>query len=275
MIKCENYLRYFKKYTDEYFTLVAPEDKFKIELKVIHTLNVLKIMRRLAKEVGLTGEEYELAKIVALFHDFGRFNQIKVYGTFNDRASINHAEESVREMQRLNILDKTNDTYVPEYEKELIYKAILNHNRDEIVGENDELLITLSKLIRDADKIDIYRAIARQMGNVEMNDFKKSLEGYTDDLYIREEILDKVKKLIKLKRDDIVTIGDDTVWDFYWSISDMNYPISLKILKEKGYIEEMFDVYSKTGKFPYDGTNKEAYDFIIKEFYKRVENGTL
>ena len=157
MVKCENYLRYFKRYTDEFFTQVSLDDKFKVELKIVHTMNVLKVMRKLCKDQKLAGEDYEIAKVIALFHDFGRFNQIKIYGHFNDSTSVNHAEESVREMQRLNILDKASDTYVPEYKKELIYKAILNHNRDEIIGENDERLILMSKLIRDADKIDIFR----------------------------------------------------------------------------------------------------------------------
>lgn len=274
MVKCENYLRYFKKYTDEFFTEVSLEDRFKIELKIVHTMHVLKLMRKLAKEEGLQNEDYEIAKVIALFHDFGRFNQVKIYGTFNDSKSVNHAEESVREMQRLNVLDKASDTYVPEYKKELIYKAILNHNRDEIIGENDEKLIKMSKLIRDTDKIDIYRTTAKYLLEQSYDEVVKTLN-LDPSFEITKETYDKVMKGIKLKKSDINTVADNFIWNFYWIISDMNYPASLKIVKEKGYLENLKQKLIDTGKLKYEGDVKEALDYIMNEFYNRVEKGTL
>ena len=236
VIKCENYLRYFKKYTDSYFTEVPLDDKFKIELKIVHTMNVLKLMRRLAKDQDLSGEDYEIAKVIGLFHDFGRFNQLKLYGHFNDRTSLNHAEESVREMQRLNILDQASDVYVPEYKKELIYKAILNHNRDEIIGENDEKLILMSKLIRDADKVDILRVNYETPIEEIYNTNREILitEKITDTVY--EAFFQNTAIEHKLKTTHI-----DHLIGHLSLISELEYPISVEILKEMGYLEKLLE----------------------------------
>ena len=37
-------------------------------------------------------EDENLAKLIALLHDIGRFEQIRLYHTFSDKDSINHAE---------------------------------------------------------------------------------------------------------------------------------------------------------------------------------------
>lgn len=276
MIKCENYLRYFKNYSDKFFQEVDLDSQYSVKLRIEHTLKVVKLMRTLAKEAGLTGEDYEIAKVIALFHDFGRFNQLKLYGHFNDRLSLNHAEESVSEMKRLNILDIAGSEYVTEDKKELIYNAILYHNKDHAEFEKikDKRLKMFAGLIRDCDKIDIYRTVAKYYGDQSPEEFFKAMQ-LQKSFDVSEEVYDKIMNLEALKRDDIITLGDDIIWDFYWVISDMNFPESLKLLKEKGYFEEMFDKFVASGKFKYEGDAKELYDFIYEEFCKRVENGTL
>ncbi|MCQ2749493.1 MAG: HD domain-containing protein [Clostridia bacterium] len=214
MVKCENYLRYFKRYTDKFFTEVSDEDRYKIELKIVHTMNVLKLMRRIAKEKGLTGEDYEIAKVIALFHDLGRFNQIKLYGTFSDKDSINHAEESVRELKRMNILDGAGDTYVPAHNKELIYKAILNHNknRDVLDFGGDEKLKLMSELIRDCDKIDIYRSVEKYVVRQPIGEYMRA-EGISDPSpEITDGIFQNVMNNENVLMSNMKTVGDHAAY---------------------------------------------------------------
>ncbi|MDY4202973.1 MAG: HD domain-containing protein [Schaedlerella sp.] len=54
----------------------------RIELKIVHTLAVADIMDRLTESLHLPEHLKSLAHICAMFHDIGRFEQVKQYGTF-------------------------------------------------------------------------------------------------------------------------------------------------------------------------------------------------
>ena len=77
----------FLKYTDRY-----DRSNGKIELKILHTLEVAKVMDRLTKKLHLDRETREIAHICAVFHDIGRFEQVRRYDTFLDHLSVDHAE---------------------------------------------------------------------------------------------------------------------------------------------------------------------------------------
>jgi len=48
-----------------------------IKLKYLHTLEVVKIWDQLATILSLDKESKELAKLIGLLHDIGRFEQVK------------------------------------------------------------------------------------------------------------------------------------------------------------------------------------------------------
>ena len=66
-----------------------------IKLKIRHTYEVVKKSEDIATGLGLNKENIELAKIIALLHDIGRFEQIKELEEFNDK-QIEHAEFGVK-----------------------------------------------------------------------------------------------------------------------------------------------------------------------------------
>ena len=74
---------------------------------------------------------------------------------------------------------------------------------------------------------------------------------------------------------DIKTMGDDFIWELYWSISDMNFPCSLKLIKERRYLENLYESFVKYGKINDEGRIRELYDLIIHELDMRVKNGTI
>lgn len=61
-----------------------------IALKIRHTYEVINKSEYIAIRLGLDKENIELAKIIALLHDIGRFEQIKKFDEFNDK-KIEHA----------------------------------------------------------------------------------------------------------------------------------------------------------------------------------------
>ena len=66
-----------------------------ILLKIRHIYEVVKKSQYIANGLNLSNEDTELAKIIALLHDIGRFEQIKEFGEFNDK-KIEHPEFGVK-----------------------------------------------------------------------------------------------------------------------------------------------------------------------------------
>src|SRR6185369_2428225 len=86
---------WFGAYCRRYY--VADPAAFRnIVLKEEHTYAVCANMDRLTRSLQLEGHERRLAAAVALFHDVGRFEQYRRFGTFRDADSVNHAHLGVR-----------------------------------------------------------------------------------------------------------------------------------------------------------------------------------
>lgn len=147
--KCKQaFENYIKKYNQK---------DSNIKLKYIHTYKVVDLMERLSLELGLSKEETFIAKVIGLLHDIGRFEQIDKYHVIDDEKShMNHAEVAVNYLfDEGHIRDfLENDTY-----DEMIKDAVYNHNRYKIEKLNDKSLL-FAKMIRDMDKVDIFRVWA-------------------------------------------------------------------------------------------------------------------
>lgn len=125
----------------------------RIKLKIEHTFRVVDIMDNLTKQLHLSREDQQLAKGIALFHDIGRFEQVRTYHTFVDSESVDHADLGCQIIQEQKFFDQ---------DEELIVCAIHNHNKLCIESNLDERSLLMCQLIRDADKCDIFRVFVSQ-----------------------------------------------------------------------------------------------------------------
>ena len=66
-----------------------------IKLKYNHSLRVMALSEKYAKILNFSTEDIELAKVIGLLHDIGRFEQLKIYKTYSDINSIDHAEYGI------------------------------------------------------------------------------------------------------------------------------------------------------------------------------------
>ena len=73
----------FREYTDAYD---ATDEK--IKLKIDHTYRVAELCERIAKAEQMEKTEVDLAWLLGMLHDVGRFEQLRRYGTFSDADSI-------------------------------------------------------------------------------------------------------------------------------------------------------------------------------------------
>ena len=121
MIDIQNAYNEFDKYVSNY----NPEHP-RIKLKIEHIKRVARNSKELAKTLKLSENDTLLAEMIGIFHDLGRFEQVRIADTFSDKDSkINHAEYSVKALFDNAFIRNfiKEDTY-----DELIKKVILNHN---------------------------------------------------------------------------------------------------------------------------------------------------
>lgn len=191
-----------------------------IRIKEIHTGYVRGHARALAVHLGLTGDDVTLAEIMGLLHDVGRFHQFTVYRTFNDAISEDHATLGLKVIAGNDLLK---DLAAPE--RALVTFAIANHNKKEIAPAPGERALRYAKILRDADKLDIYRVL------------EPFLEP-SDGSGISPDFLDKFIEGEQVDYTRIRTPDDRKLVRLMW-VYDVNYSWTLRQIVAKGYVDKI------------------------------------
>lgn len=126
--------------------------------KYKHTKEVVDYTKKIIDMLEMSDRKKDLALTIAIFHDLGRFIQLKAYSAYNDSTTkFNHAKESVEILIETKWFERNN---VNERDKDIICFAIENHNKKTLddINKTDKEKLEFAKIIRDADKIaNIYR----------------------------------------------------------------------------------------------------------------------
>lgn len=206
-----------------------------IKLKIRHTYEVVKKSEYIAKGLNLNEEDIELAKLIGLLHDIGRFEQVKQTNDFIDNEEFDHANYGVKVLFEDGMI--RNFINNNKYDK-IIKKAIYNHNKYKIEDELNEKELLHSKIIRDADKLDNFRVKETEsFGNIFPSVYNPKTLEY-------EEISDNVYNAI-MRKECVNSLDRKTQID-YWIcfigfVFDLNFDISLNYIKEKNYIDIVID----------------------------------
>ncbi len=219
----EHNIEEFKIYSEDYLYLGDP-----IVLKVDHTLRVMDLCEQIAKSLHLSNEDIELAKTCGLLHDIARFEQYKQYQTYQDSKSIDHGDLGYEILTENNYINK----YLYNKEDEnVILNAVRFHNKKDLPEELSDREKLFLEITKDADKIDILYLTT--IGHI---------IHHLDDTEFSDGIIDSIKKhiitdknLVKTKADQI-SISLGFIFEIY-------FPLSIKILYEKDYINKVIDIY--------------------------------
>lgn len=223
--------RAFASYTENY-NATDP----KIKLKIDHTYRVADLCDRIADTVPSVDKD--LAWLSGMLHDVGRFEQIKRYNTFSDSESVDHAAFGADLLFKDNLIDSFG-TFDENY-KEILEVAIRNHNRFRIEEGLSEEYRSYCQILRDADKIDIFRVNTEtpleEIYNVSSEELKTAAvsdaakQGFVE----RRAII----------RDERRTPADILV-SHICLVYELVYPISKRITWEQGYLEELLGFQSE------------------------------
>lgn len=216
-----------------------------IVLKEKHTWKVTNNCERLAKHLGLNEHDKLLAKMIGLFHDVGRFRQFTIYRTFNDALSENHAKLGLSVIKDLSFMKK-----LSEDDLATLNFAIGNHNAKEIAPTDNKRFLSFAKLIRDADKIDIYRVLKPYLGPTDGTGCSPDFV----ELFVEGKQCDYTK---------MRTQDDRKLVRLMW-VYDVNYAWSLQQIINDNYIEEII------GNLPHDEAMMKGINRLREYMQKKL-----
>lgn len=217
---------------DKYLEQFDREDE-KINLKIVHTEGVIRCAQAICERMKLSGEDCSLAELIALLHDIGRFEQLRLYDSFEPEV-MDHAAFGV---QLLFGGQKMIRQFVTEDKWDSIIRQAIARHSDFSVGcglSSQEMLH--ARIIRDADKLDNCR--------VKLEEKVEVLLGCSPEEAGSQDISPEVWREC-LVQSSIHSFSRKTKMDYWVSyvayFFDINYPETCEIILENHYVDKIID----------------------------------
>ncbi|MCH3950957.1 MAG: HD domain-containing protein [Acidaminococcus sp.] len=227
-------LKKFKNYVDEF----AGVDRG-VQLKYAHSLRVAHLSEQIAASLNLSKEDIDLAWLIGILHDIGRFEQLRRYHTFIDYQSMDHAKYGVH-----YLFDEGHirDFIASGDEDDVIKAAVGEHNvykiRDGLTPRQDQF----TRLIRDADKVDIFRVYVMYMEkhiniwHIDFSDMNKQS--------ISDRVMAQARARTLVRTQDKLTFIDFFV-GVLCLYFDLNFAKSRELTWKEGNYEKLLHYHSK------------------------------
>ncbi len=236
-----------------------------IVLKEEHTKRVCGEIIGIGSQLGLSDDDLRLAEIIALFHDVGRFEQYARYKTFADWQSENHAELGVTVLKRFGVLNQCNEST-----RDLIFRTIRYHNRAALPHGETEPCLFFAKLLRDADKLDIWRVVTdyyRRKDGVRNGTLELELPdtpGFSD--VVCQDLVNR--KIVDINH--VKTLNDFKLLQIGW-VFDVNFEPTLRAVLSRRYLEMIRDALPQSERMD---TLFAGIDEYCEERLRTMGNGT-
>ena len=221
---------WFTRYTRTYASV---DERFRppLQLKVDHSKRVAENARWLAKNLGWNSSETNRAEALGWLHDIGRFSQFAEFGTFMDATSVNHGERGWEVVQEAEILFPLKIE-----EQKALLDGIRYHNAKAEPDPLTEESLRFLKLIRDADKLDIFHIV---LASVQRDGFQ-DLPGMLPQVVLDGPVSQKIVCEIQTHRSCSIThvrsLADFLLMQLSW-IYDLNYSASFRRIIDRNIID--------------------------------------
>lgn len=222
----------FTKARQTFQTYLASYDHTddKVRLKIVHTYGVVRQSGEIARRMHLSKEDCELAQLIALLHDIGRFEQLKRFNSF-EPDTMDHAAYGVKVLFEEGMIRQfiEEDTY-----DALIRTAIARHSDYRLDEISDERTFLHARIIRDADKLDNCR--------VKLNDDLMTFMEATAEEIGSQDISPAIYETV-FRNECILSADRRTKMDYWVSyiayFFDINFRESFDIIIENDYISRI------------------------------------
>ena len=225
------------KWMDEYMKSFYEADEdvmLGIKTKEMHTGYVTAYARQLAEHLELNRHDVLLAELIGLFHDVGRFRQWKLYRTFSDAMSEDHAALGLQVIKELAFYDELADE-----DKDILLFAISNHNKKDIAPAPSKKHLLFAKIIRDADKLDIFRVLEPYLTGKKIQTFSK-IQFEDEKMLFAPGFIDRFVRGEQVDYNEIRTNNDRILVRLMWAY-DINFAWTMIRIREKGYLPRVME----------------------------------
>jgi hypothetical protein len=198
-----------------------------------------------------------LAETIGLFHDIGRFPQYAKYKTFRDSLSVNHGLLGADTLVEKKILRT-----LPDDEQEIIIQSVKFHNAFAVPKKEKDEIIFFIRLIRDADKLDIWRVFLEYYETPDESRASAVGLGLPDVSEYTEEVLANIFKEEIVSLSKIKTLNDFKLLQLSW-VFDLNFQPTFRLLLERDYVNRIIAHLPQT-----EGIRQAS--FVLKEFVQKA-----
>jgi len=169
--------------------------------------------------------------VAALCHDLGRFPQYQEFRTFMDSESVNHATLSAQIVKQNSLLD-----FLPKPERDSVYFAVRLHNVFQIPEGLPPGTEDLLRLVRDADKLDIWRVFIDYFFAPESERASAAGLGFPDLPGCSPEVLAAVEAQQMVRLTMLKSLHDFKLLQLSW-VYDINFRSTLRLVQERGVLD--------------------------------------
>ena len=215
------------------FHLVDREEQRNIALKEEHTCRVCANIRQIARSEHLDESCTTLAEAIGLFHDLGRFLQYHRYRTFRDSISVNHASLGADLLIQGQVLDK-----LPGDEQDVVVHAVRCHNAFAVPADPGDRRTLFLRLIRDADKLDIWRVFLDYYRLPAEERASAVSLGIPDLPECSPEVLASLGRGGMVNLAQVNTLNDFKLLQLSW-VYDLNFAESFRMFQERNYLDSL------------------------------------
>ncbi len=207
---------WFRSYVD---TFCGDDEEWDgaYKLKIAHSGRVAHEIRMLAQALDWSSDAIRTAEAVGWLHDIGRFFQYSEFGTFRDDQSINHGTHGCQVIRQTHILSGLSDDV-----QQSILDAVCFHNAKVLPSDLGSDSLPLLKLIRDADKLDIFFIVQDALTRDGFRDFPRILPPAKLDGSVNPAVLDGIRGNRVSSINDVRSLADYLLLLLSW-IYDINY----------------------------------------------------
>lgn len=278
VINRENVINAFAEYVRNY----DPSDE-KIKLKIDHTYRVAGLCQRIAESLGLSEPDVDIAWLLGMLHDIGRFEQIRRFGTFNDVQSVDHAEFGADLLFKEGLIRKFAEGYYEECELArsgneeaeqiiknnehhnkdtgLLEMAIRQHNKYRVKEDLTERQRMFCDILRDADKVDIFKVNADIPMEIIYDVTTEELKNGVITKEVLESFYKKETVLKSVRRSAV-----DHIVGHISLLFELVYKESYRQAREQGYVYKLLDFKSDVPEVnaEFDDMRKYVDEFLME-----------
>ena len=201
-----------------------------MQLKSVHTAHVVANAVAIARGEGFDAALACSCEAAALLHDTGRYEQMKRYNTFRDADSVDHAAFSHAIVREKGWLDGFPHA-------DAILTAVLCHNRREIPDDLDDFTEQVAHVVRDADKLDIFRVLEDEVATPDWKHECKAFWSLPVMAPPSRAVVDAIRESRTVDYHDIKTLADFVMVQVGWIVCGLHYATSRRLCAERRHLD--------------------------------------